>query len=118
MMQVWEYMERRARSAAEYILETNATVRACAEHFGTSKSTVHKDVTERLAEVDPQLYAACTSGICAAANRRNGNSRKSAPRPRGRSRKEGSALFRKGRFVRTAEGGGKAARAFARAANL
>ena len=58
MMQVWEYMERRARSAAEYLLETNATVRACAEHFGTSKSTVHKDVTERLAEVDPQLYAA------------------------------------------------------------
>ena len=58
MMQVWEYMERRARSAAEYILETNATVRARAEHFGTSKSTVHKDVTERLAEVDPQLCAA------------------------------------------------------------
>ena len=55
---MWEYMERRARCAAEYILETNATVRACAEHFGTSKSTVHKDVTERLAETDPQLYAA------------------------------------------------------------
>ena len=55
---MWEYMERRARSAAEYILETNATVRACAEHFDTSKSTVHKDVTERLAELDPGLYAA------------------------------------------------------------
>ncbi len=55
---MWEYMERRARSAAEYILETGATVRACAEHFGTSKSTVHKDVTERLEELDPPLHAA------------------------------------------------------------
>lgn len=31
------------------------TVRACASHFGISKSTVHKDVTERLAEADPEL---------------------------------------------------------------
>ena len=54
---MWEYMERRARSAAEYILETNATVRACANHFGTSKSSVHKDVAERLKEVDAELYA-------------------------------------------------------------
>ena len=53
---MWEYMERRVRQSAEYILATNATVRACAEHFGISKSTVHKDVSERLAEIDPQLF--------------------------------------------------------------
>ena len=52
---MWEYMERRVRQSAEYILATNATVRACAEHFGISKSTVHKDITERLAEIDGEL---------------------------------------------------------------
>ena len=55
---MWEYMERRARQCAEYILKTGSTVRDCAKHFNTSKSTVHKDVTERLAELDPGLYAA------------------------------------------------------------
>ncbi len=53
---MWEYMERRARASAEYILETGATVRACAAHFNVSKSTVHKDVTERLRETDVQLW--------------------------------------------------------------
>lgn len=48
-------MERRMRESAEYILDTGCTVRACAAHFGTSKSTVHKDVTERLSEADPAL---------------------------------------------------------------
>ena len=38
---MWEYMARRARQSGKYILETGATVRACAEHFGISKSTVH-----------------------------------------------------------------------------
>ena len=52
---MWEYMQRRARQCAEYILETGATVRACAAHFGVSKSTVHKDITERLAEIDGAL---------------------------------------------------------------
>ena len=52
---MWEYMELRIRRCAEYILENNATVRDCAAHFGTSKSTVHKDVTERLAQINPSL---------------------------------------------------------------
>ena len=52
---MWEYMQRRARQCAEYILETGATVRACAAHFGVSKSTVHKDITERMAEIDGAL---------------------------------------------------------------
>ncbi|PWM52294.1 MAG: stage III sporulation protein D [Bacillota bacterium] len=53
---MWEYMERRARQCAEYILKTGTTVRECAKHFNISKSTVHKDVTERLKEVDLLLW--------------------------------------------------------------
>lgn len=52
---MWEYMEERARMCAEYILATGTTVRGCAAHFNISKSTVHKDITERLAEVDAEL---------------------------------------------------------------
>ena len=40
-----------------YMLEQNATVRAAAARFGISKSTVHKDLTERLRRVNPGLYA-------------------------------------------------------------
>lgn len=53
---MWDYMIKRALMSAEYILETGATVRDCAERFGTSKSTVHKDVSERLQEIDFELY--------------------------------------------------------------
>lgn len=38
-----------------YIIENNATVRQAAKNFGISKSTVHKDVTERLLKVNPSL---------------------------------------------------------------
>ena len=40
---------------AEYITENRATVRAAAKKFGVSKSTVHKDITERLENVSPEL---------------------------------------------------------------
>ncbi len=40
---------------ANYIIESNATVRQTARRFGISKSTVHKDVTERLAQINPSL---------------------------------------------------------------
>ena len=53
---MWEYIEERTRKNGEYIAETGCTVRACAAHFGVSKSTVHKDVTERLPSLDPQLF--------------------------------------------------------------
>ena len=53
---MWEYMERRAVRCAEYILETNATVRDCAAHFNISKSTVHKDITTRLKQLNGVLY--------------------------------------------------------------
>ena len=41
----------------EYILKNKATVRATAKQFGISKSTVHKDVSERLPKIQPQLHA-------------------------------------------------------------
>ncbi len=46
----------RAVILGQYILENNATVRAAAKKFGISKSTVHKDVSERLPKIQPQLY--------------------------------------------------------------
>ena len=48
--------EDRARVLAEWIVENKATVRAAANRFGVSKSTVHKDMTERLREIDRLLY--------------------------------------------------------------
>ena len=46
------YIEERAIEIAKYIIEHNATVRQTAKEFGISKSTVHKDVTERLQVLD------------------------------------------------------------------
>ncbi len=50
-------IEDRAVRLAEYIIEKNATVRAAAKRFGVSKSTVHKDVTQRLRQINPGLCA-------------------------------------------------------------
>ena len=49
-------VEERAIERGEYIVEHEATVRKTAKKFGISKSTVHKDVAQRLKYVDPQLY--------------------------------------------------------------
>ena len=46
----------RAIRLAEYIIDTKNTVRKTAAVFGISKSTVHKDVTERLKHINPPLY--------------------------------------------------------------
>lgn len=48
--------EKRACEVAVYLIETGATVRAAAGHFGISKSTVHKDLTQTLKRVDHELY--------------------------------------------------------------
>ena len=50
-----DYIEERAMNIATYIIENNATVRQTAKQFGVSKSTVHKDVTDRLMQVNPHL---------------------------------------------------------------
>ena len=49
------HIEERAIVVAKYILEKNTTVRQTAKTFGVSKSTIHKDVTERLEEINPPL---------------------------------------------------------------
>lgn len=50
-------MEKRACELAVYMIETGVTVRATAAHFGISKSTVHKDLTQRLPRCNRALYA-------------------------------------------------------------
>ena len=52
------HIEERAIVVAKYILEKNTTVRQTAKTFGVSKSTIHKDVTERLEEINPTLAKA------------------------------------------------------------
>ncbi len=50
-----EYIEKRCIEIAEYIIANKATVRQTAKAFSVSKSTVHKDVAERLNDINPQL---------------------------------------------------------------
>lgn len=50
------YIEQRVLEIANYCLNNNATVRESAKRFGISKSTVHKDITERLPELNHELY--------------------------------------------------------------
>lgn len=52
-----DYIEERAIEVAQYIVDENATVRQTAKKFGVSKSTVHKDITERLIQINPSLAA-------------------------------------------------------------
>ena len=49
-------LERRARELAVYLIESRTTIRDAAKHFSVSKSTVHKDLSERLREIDRSLY--------------------------------------------------------------
>lgn len=51
-----DYMEERAIAFSHYIIENKSTVRDTAKKFLISKSTVHKDVTERIKHIDPDLY--------------------------------------------------------------
>ena len=51
-----EPLEKRACQLAVYIIETGATVRAAASHFHISKSTVHKDLSQRLPKYNHVLY--------------------------------------------------------------
>ena len=53
---MYDYIAERVIKEGKYIIETNSTVRAAALHFNISKSTVHKDVTERLRNIDKSLF--------------------------------------------------------------
>lgn len=50
-----DYIEERALELAHYIIDNKTTVRAAAQNYGISKSTVHKDVTERLVKLNPRM---------------------------------------------------------------
>ena len=51
-----DYIKQRVLTLADYICEQNATVRDAAKRFGVSKSTVHKDVSERLEQINPYIF--------------------------------------------------------------
>ena len=50
-----DYIKERSIKIGNYVVETKKTVRTIAKEFGVSKSTVHKDLTERLPEINPEL---------------------------------------------------------------
>ncbi|MCY6355472.1 sporulation transcriptional regulator SpoIIID [Clostridium sp. ZS2-4] len=50
-----DYIEERVIEVARYIIESKATIRKTAKVFGVSKSTIHKDMTERLPKINPQV---------------------------------------------------------------
>ena len=52
-----DYISERVITLAEYIIENKSTVRATAKKFGISKSTVHKDISERLSKINPSLFS-------------------------------------------------------------
>ncbi|MGN0182224.1 MAG: sporulation transcriptional regulator SpoIIID [Candidatus Ornithomonoglobus sp.] len=54
-----DYIEERVLEIAQYIIDNKTTVRATAKVFNVSKSTVHKDVHERLLRINRELYREC-----------------------------------------------------------
>lgn len=50
-----DYIEERVLEVAKYIIESKATIRRTAKVFGVSKSTIHKDMTERLPKLNPGI---------------------------------------------------------------
>ena len=56
-----DYIEDRVIEIAHYIIDNNATVRSTAKVFNVSKSTVHKDVHERLLRINRELYGRCSN---------------------------------------------------------
>ena len=50
-----DYIEERVLEVANYIIDSKATIRKTAKVFGVSKSTIHKDMTERLPKINPSI---------------------------------------------------------------
>jgi putative DeoR family transcriptional regulator (stage III sporulation protein D) len=50
-----DYIEERVLDVAQYIIDSKATIRKTAKVFGVSKSTIHKDMTERLPKINPSI---------------------------------------------------------------
>lgn len=51
-----DYIEERVLNVANYIIETRSTIRKAAKEFGVSKSTIHKDILERLPKINSQIH--------------------------------------------------------------
>lgn len=49
-------LQKRVLKVSEYIIETGCTIRTAAKVFGISRSTIHKDISERLPKISPTLY--------------------------------------------------------------
>lgn len=60
-IKVKDYVEQRATDVARYIIDTKCTIRQAAKKFGVSKSTIHKDITERVIKINPALYSEARS---------------------------------------------------------
>ena len=57
MIQIWqEHQRERCEVLAEYLIQHKTTVRETAARYGISKSTVHKDITEKLQKINPDLF--------------------------------------------------------------
>lgn len=50
-----DYIEERVLDVAKYIIDSKSTIRKTAKVFGVSKSTIHKDMTERLLKINPEI---------------------------------------------------------------
>ncbi|WP_244833681.1 sporulation transcriptional regulator SpoIIID [Clostridium sp. BJN0001] len=50
-----DYIEQRVLEVAQYIIQSKSTIRKTAKEFGVSKSTIHKDMTERLPKLNPEI---------------------------------------------------------------
>lgn len=50
-----DYIEVRVKEVANYIIDTKSTIRETEKAFGVSKSTIHKDMTERLPKIDSEI---------------------------------------------------------------
>ena len=58
------FAKDRCEVLADFVIDTGATVRACATHFGISKSTVHKDLTHKLKYTNKNLYNEVRKILC------------------------------------------------------
>ena len=56
-MVIFDSIEERCEAVANFVIENKATVREAGKKFGISKSTVHKDITEKLSKFNPTLYS-------------------------------------------------------------
>lgn len=56
-MVIFDSIEERCEAVANFVIENKATVREAGKKFGISKSTVHKDITEKLSKFNPALYS-------------------------------------------------------------